>query len=180
MESELSVENVVATVFLGQPIDLYLLVSRNPYIRYEPERFPAAQLKFVKPRVTILVFSSGKAIIVGAKSEDDVKISSKNLASFLRKNGVGLKRDPRVLIKNIVATFSLDGPVDLEKLVISLKGAVYEPEQFPGLIYRNYGVVFIIFSSGKVICTGSKSQAQAVRAMREVVSELARFKSSKR
>ncbi len=172
MKGQLNVENVVASVSLGQPIDLYALASKNPYLRYEPEKFPAIHLKFVNPRVTILIFSSGKAVIVGARSEEDVKRSSRNLASFLKRNGVGLKREPKVAIKNIVTTFSLGQRIDLERLGMALRGAVYEPEEFPGLIYRNYGVVFIMFSSGKVICTGSKNEAQAVQAFKEVAKEI--------
>ncbi|WP_449461882.1 TATA-box-binding protein [Tardisphaera miroshnichenkoae] len=172
MKGELNVENVVASVSFGQPIDLYALANKNPYLRYEPARFPAIQLRFVNPRVTVLIFSSGKAVIVGARSEDDVKKSSRNLASFLKKNGIGLKREPKVAIKNIVTTFSIGERIDLERLGMALRGAVYEPEEFPGLIYRNYGVVFIMFSSGKVICTGSKNETQAVQAVKQVIKEI--------
>ncbi len=172
MKGELNVENVVASVSLGQPIDLYALVNKNPYLRYEPEKFPAIQLRFVNPRVTILIFSSGKAVIAGARSEEDVRRSSRNLASFLKKNGVVLKREPKVTINNVVASFSLGERIDLERLGMALKGAVYEPEEFPGLIYRNYGVVFIMFSSGKAICTGSKNEVQAVQAVKEVIREI--------
>ena len=77
-------------------------------------------------------------------------------------------------IENVVASTSLGIELDLPALAISLDGSEYEPEQFPGLIYRmkEPKTATLLFRSGKVVCTGAKSLDQVKMAIENVVKQI--------
>ena len=165
MDKTVTIENVVASINFGVPIDLYAMATHNSFLSYNPTKFPALVLRLAKPKTTVLIFSSGKAVIVGAKSEYDIKRIVKRVALFLKDNGINLKSNAKASVKNIVASFSIGKAINLEKLGSTLEDSLYEPEQFPGLLYRASDAVFIIFASGKIICTGTKSEKQLMAAI---------------
>jgi transcription initiation factor TFIID TATA-box-binding protein len=78
----------------------------------------------------------------------------------LKKGGIIIISKPEMKIQNIVASGVLGGLIDLEKAAYTLEHAMYEPEQFPGLIYRmaEPKVVILLFASGKLVCTGAKKE----------------------
>ncbi|MCK4614538.1 MAG: TATA-box-binding protein [Thermoplasmata archaeon] len=80
----------------------------------------------------------------------------------------------KITVVNIVGTASLGNVFDLNKITMSLDGAEYEPEQFPGLIYRikEPKAAFLIFKSGKVVCTGTTSEKDAQRAVNTAAKRL--------
>ena len=75
---------------------------------------------------------------------------------------------------NIVATANLSGRIALEEAVYSLGRTMYEPEQFPGLIYRmdEPKVVILIFTSGKIVCTGATKEEDVYRAVDKLHNKL--------
>ena len=85
---------------------------------------------------------------------------------------------PEMKILNVVATVNLGGSVDLLELYESERGMrgriVYEPEQFPGLIYRmdRPKAVFLIFSSGKLVCTGARKEGDVHQAVDNLLQKL--------
>jgi len=85
----------------------------------------------------------------------------------LKRNGIAIAGEPDIRIQNIVASVVLGGSVDLEKTTYSLGRTMYEPGQFPGLIYRMHDprVVILIFASGKLVCTGAKKEEEVHRAV---------------
>ncbi len=86
----------------------------------------------------------------------------------------------RIKIENVVASTSLGVPVKLEKLVANLDGVEYEPEQFPGLVYRidDPRVTFLLFGSGKIICTGGRIINDVKRAVSKADKKLKNIKKS--
>jgi transcription initiation factor TFIID TATA-box-binding protein len=66
-----------------------------------------------------------------------------------------------------VASAILGGLIDLEKAAFTLGKTMYEPEQFPGLIYRmdEPKVVILLFASGKLVCTGAKKEQDVFDAV---------------
>jgi transcription initiation factor TFIID TATA-box-binding protein len=76
-----------------------------------------------------------------------------------------------VRIENVVASASVDQTVDLNKITRSFADVEYHPDRFPGLVFRLKvpKTATLIFSSGKMVCTGSKSSEQAVKAVNPVV-----------
>jgi transcription initiation factor TFIID TATA-box-binding protein len=168
------IENIVATVNLGVELDLEKLAERLMMAEYNPDQFPGLILRLTKPRISALIFRTGKMVATGAKNEEDLKNAVKALVKLLRDHGAEVPFDPEVQIQNIVASGNLHAEVDLEQAVLMLENAMYEPEQFPGLIYRMSSprVVILIFGSGKIVCTGAKSEKDVALAVQKLYNQL--------
>ena len=154
------IQNVVAAVTLNQKVDLNAVVKSFPGTEYRPEQFPGLVFRVRRPKTAILIFNSGKMVCTGAKSETESRRAVMTVVRELKKGGIVIIRKPDFKVVNIVASASLGGNVDLEKAVTTLRKAMYEPEQFPGLIYRmdEPKVVILIFASGSLVCTGAKKE----------------------
>ena len=156
---DVNVENVVATATLGQKIDLLAIMKVFRNVEYNPKKFPGLVFRLRKPKTTTLIFSTGKMVCTGAKSEKMARSAVEKVVGELKDNGIFILGKPETVIQNIVATANVHGNVDLEAAADILDNVMYEPEQFPGLIYRmrDPKVVILIFASGKLVCTGAKS-----------------------
>ena len=170
----ISIENVVATAAIKERLDLNLVVERFSEVKYEPKNFPGLVFKLKNPRTTTLIFSSGRFVCTGARSEEQAYRAVKLVARKLRQRGIEVHDEPEVTIQNIVATASLGGRVNIEDAARILKRSMYEPEQFPGLVHRmdDPHTVFLIFSSGKLVCTGAKREAEVYRAVSRLHNSL--------
>ena len=169
-----SIENVVASATLKQSIDLNSVVRVFPGVEYKPEQFPGLVYRLKKPKTATLVFGSGKMVCTGAKSERQAKKAIMKVIEDLKKSGVVIVGKPEIQIQNIVASASLGGYIDLEECVRKLKRTMYEPEQFPGLIYRmdEPKVVILIFASGKMVCTGAKKEKEVYESVEKLQETL--------
>jgi len=170
----INIENVVASATLNQAIDLNAIVRVFPGVEYRPERFPGLVYRLNKPRTATLIFSTGKMVCTGAKSERQARRAVSEVVDELKRGGIVILGRPIVEIQNIVASCGLGGHIDLEKAVYGLKKTMYEPEQFPGLIYRmdEPKVVILVFASGKLVCTGAKKESSvyiAVSKLQEIL-----------
>jgi transcription initiation factor TFIID TATA-box-binding protein len=168
------IENVVASVTLNQKLNLEKIAERVPNAEYSPEQFPGLVLRIPRPKTATLVFSSGKMVCTGAKSEKEVRRAVNAIVSLLKNYGIDVEGEPIIEIQNIVASANLKALVDLEKAAYLLENSMYEPEQFPGLIYRmdNPKVVLLIFSSGKVVCTGARKEEEVKEAINKLYDKL--------
>ncbi len=155
-----SLENVVASATLNQKVDLNAVVKGYPGVEYRPEQFPGLVFRLKRPKTATLIFSSGKMVCTGAKSEKESRRAVMKVVKELKKGGIIIISKPEVKIQNIVASGILGGMIDLEKAAYTLSRTMYEPEQFPGLIYRmeQPKVVILLFASGKLVCTGAKKE----------------------
>jgi transcription initiation factor TFIID TATA-box-binding protein len=159
------IENVVATVTLdvskieNEKLDLMLIARKFSDVEYNPERFPGLIMRITEPRGTILLFSTGKMVITGLTSSENSVPVVKQALDRLKKCGISLEM-PAIEIQNIVASGNLNCMIDLNMGAIVLENSMYEPEVFPGLIYRmkDPKAVFLIFSTGKVVCTGARNK----------------------
>ncbi len=110
-------------------------------------------------------------VCTGARSERDAVRALKKVVRTLNEGGIIINGKLEIGIKNVVATASLGGKIDLLQLYESetgMRGRIsYEPEQFPGLIYRmnDPKVVILIFSSGKLVCTGARKEGDVHQAV---------------
>ncbi|ALU11623.1 TATA-box-binding protein [Ignicoccus islandicus DSM 13165] len=170
----IKIENIVATVSIDQRIDLEEIERRLNNVEYEPEQFPGLIFRLEQPRVTALIFKSGKMVITGAKSTEELIRAVKTIFAILKREGIIEKARPRIQIQNIVASANLNVQVDLEKAAYLLENSMYEPEQFPGLIYRldEPRVVLLLFSSGKMVITGAKREEEVKKAVDRVYKKL--------
>jgi len=172
------IENVVACAALKHGIDLRALVKAFPVVDYRPKRFPGLVFKLKRPRTTILIFSTGKMVCTGARSEGDAVKALRKVVKTLNEGGMIIRGKLEIVIRNIVATASLGGKVDLLQLYESEKGMrgriSYEPEQFPGLIYRmnDPKVVILLFSSGKLVCVGARKEGDVHQAVDNFLQKL--------
>jgi len=163
----ISIVNVVASASVDQRIDLNAITKNFPDTEYHPEQFPGLVFRIKSPKTATLVFSSGKMVCTGAKSEEQAIKAVRSVVQKLRKGGIKIKKDAVIVIQNMVAAVNLGGKIHLEQTARSLPRSMYEPEQFPGLIHRMLDpkTVILIFASGKLVCTGAKKESDVYRAV---------------
>jgi transcription initiation factor TFIID TATA-box-binding protein len=170
------IENVVASTGIGSEIELDQLAMDLEGADYNPENFPGVVYRLQDPKAATLIFRSGKIVCTGAKSTADVHAACQRVFDDLRDLGVEVDDDPEVIVQNIVASADLDDSLNLNAIAIGLglENIEYEPEQFPGLVYRidEPKVVALLFGSGKLVITGGKSPDDAKRAVTVIVDRL--------
>jgi transcription initiation factor TFIID TATA-box-binding protein len=171
------VENVVATgqVAIEGKIDLNIIARAFTDVEYNPERFPGLIMRVADPKATILLFSTGKMVITGMREETDAPAVVTQVIKRLKKCNIKVGA-PEIVVQNIVASGDLKCNIDLNMAAVVMEYSMYEPEVFPGLIYRmsNPKTVFLLFSTGRIVCTGAKTKdmvAVAVGKLYDAVHE---------
>jgi transcription initiation factor TFIID TATA-box-binding protein len=159
---------------LNQKVDLNAVVKSLPGVEYRPEQFPGLVFRLKKPKTATLIFNSGKMVCTGAKSEKESRKAVMTVVKELKKSGIIIISKPDLKVVNIVASASLGGMIDLEKSAYVLGHVMYEPEQFPGLIYRmdDPKVVILLFASGNLVCTGAKKEQDVYDAVQKLHANL--------
>jgi len=157
---DISVVNVVASASLDQKIDLLAIMKVFRNVEYRPKQFPGLVFRLKRPKTATLIFSSGKMVCTGSTSEKEAISAVNKVVKELKDNGIIILGKPKITIQNMVASGNLHGSIDLETAADILDNVMYEPEQFPGLIYRMHDpkTVLLLFASGKLVCTGAKSE----------------------
>jgi len=175
---EIKVVNIVVSASLGQDIPLEKMAATLSNTEYNPEQFPGLVIRIKEPKTSALIFSSGKIVCTGARSMDKVHESIKKIIKSLEKIKVKIKEVPEVKIQNIVAAGSVGMDLNLNMLAMRLDNTEYEPEQFPGLVYKlpDQKATFLLFSNGKVVCTGTKSEEEVHRVLDVLIENLKNVK----
>ena len=171
---EISIENVVASASLDQKIDLLAIMKVFRNVEYRPKQFPGLVFRLKRPKTATLIFGSGKMVCTGAKSEKMARSAVKKVVRELKNNGIVILGKPKIVIQNMVASANVHGKIDLETAADVLDNVMYEPEQFPGLIYRmsDPKTVLLLFASGKLVCTGAKSEGMVYESVAKVYEVL--------
>ena len=156
---DIKVENVVSFVSLGKEIPLLKIANKLKEAEYSPEQFPGIVYRVKDPRAATLIFSSGKIVCTGAKSIDKSKQAMHKVVDDIIELGVKLPRKFNIKVENIVASTQIKAKLNLEEISFTLENVEYEPEQFPGLVFRisKPRVAFLLFGSGKIIATGARN-----------------------
>ncbi|GAI77693.1 unnamed protein product [marine sediment metagenome] len=164
------IQNVVATSSLETRIDLIAILKVFRNTEYRPKRFPGLVFKLKQPKTATLIFSTGKLVCTGAKSEKLAHSAIRKVVRELRKEGFIIRKSPKIKVVNMVASADIHGKVDLEDASMLLDNIMYEPEQFPGAVYRmkEPKVVILIFSSGRLVLTGAKKEEQVHEAAEKI------------
>ena len=170
----IDIVNVVASATIDQKLDLSIITKKFPDTEWHPEQFPGLVFRLKNPKTTTLIFRTGKMVCTGSKSSDLAKKSVKIVVQKLRKGGIKIKKDAVVTVQNIVSSINLGGKIHLEKAARTLPRSMYEPEQFPGVIHRMVDpkTVILIFASGKLVCTGAKTEKDVHRSVNNLHSML--------
>ena len=158
--SDARIVNVVATGFLGTPLNLSNIVNNLPNVTYNPKKFSAAIYRVKDPKACFLLFSSGKFVCTGTTSAS----SAKDVSQRMEQSVQAIYQTPMSLsnftIRNIVGTFSMGFPISLENFYDARRSyCIFGPEYFPGLKFtpsREEKKTVLLFVSGKVVITGCK------------------------
>lgn len=176
VSASITVENVVASSDIGQELDLATLTQDLPGSKYNPESFPGLVYRMQDPKAAALIFRSGKAVCTGANSIENAQRALNRVFDKLRELGVAVTDTPVITVQNIVSSADLDTSLNLNATAIGLglEHVEYEPEQFPGLVYRldEPEVVLLLFGSGKLIITGGKQLEDAEQALSVIEARL--------
>ena len=172
----IEIQNVVASTGIGQELDLEALATDIPCADFNPDNFPGLVYRTQEPKAAALIFRSGKIVCTGAKSINDVHEALDIIFDKLLDLGIPIEDAPAVTVQNIVSSADLGHSLNLNALAIGLglEDVEYEPEQFPGLVYRmdDPEVVILLFGSGKVVITGGKTVDDASAAVGLIVDRI--------
>jgi len=176
VKKEIKIQNIVATTSFDQSIPLVKLAETLPNTEYNPEQFPGLVMRIKEPKTSALIFSSGRVVCTGAKSMKKVHEAIQNIMKNLEKIKIKIKSEPKVTVQNMVASGSIGIELNLNSLAVNLENTEYEPEQFPGLVYKLQGTkaTFLLFSNGKIVCTGTKSETKLHEAVDKLIENLAK------
>lgn len=177
-KKEIEVVNIVVSASLGKDIPLEKMAATLSNTEYNPEQFPGLVIRIKEPKTSALIFSSGKIVCTGARSMDKVNESIRKIIKSLEKINIKIKEFPKVSIQNIVASGSVGMDLNLNILAMKLDNTEYEPEQFPGLVYKlpNHRATFLLFSNGKIVCTGTKSEKELLEVVDVLIETLKKVK----
>lgn len=178
VKREIKIQNIVASTSLEHDIPLIKLAEALPNTEYNPEQFPGLVMRIRDPKTSALIFSSGKIVCTGAKSMTKVKESIDNIIKNVEKIGIKIKIKPIIKVQNMVASGAIGMDLNLNDLAMKLENTEYEPEQFPGLVYKLDGTraTFLLFSNGKIVCTGTRSESKLREALDKLIVNLKNLK----
>jgi transcription initiation factor TFIID TATA-box-binding protein len=173
-ESEYKIQNIVATTSLEKPVPLTKLARTQPNTEYNPETFPGLVLRIKEPKSAVLVFSSGKLVCTGTKSVPQVRKVIEEVIKQLKKINVEVTIKPKITVQNIVASGTINLQLNLNYLALEMENTEYEPEQFPGLVYKleDSNATFLLFSNGKLVCTGTKNKQHLEESMEKLLKNV--------
>ena len=173
-ESTYKIQNIVATASLGKPVPLTKLARTQPNTEYNPQTFPGLVLRVREPKSAVLVFSSGNLVCTGTKSIEQVNKVIQAVIKQLRKIKINITAKPKITVQNIVASGEINLKLNLNFLALEMENTEYEPEQFPGLVYKliEPNATFLLFSNGKLVCTGTKNKQELDNAKKQLLKNL--------
>jgi len=177
-KSKIKIQNIVVSTSLEHDIPLIKLAEVLPNTEYNPEQFPGLVMRIKNPKTSALIFSSGKVVCTGAKSITKVRESLNKIIENLRKIHIKIKVKPKIIVQNMVASGTINMDLNLNSLAMKLENTEYEPEQFPGLVYKLPGTraTFLLFSNGKIVCTGTRSEVKLREAVSKLVTNLRKIR----
>jgi transcription initiation factor TFIID TATA-box-binding protein len=161
---EIQIANVVATVTLSAPLDLSMIHERLPETQF-PKNSSWLKLR-LKPDNTYTSFYKSGKFLITTKNPEKINPIALQILEILHGVGIDLNI-VRTEIHNIVVITKIPLDKSLESLIVNLdpKKASFEPEQFPAIIYKDWGISFLLFSSGSCVVTGLKEFCDAERVI---------------
>lgn len=180
-KKEIQVVNIVVSTGLGTDIPLEKMAATLSNTEYNPEQFPGLVLRIKDPKTSALIFSSGKVVCTGAKTMAEVDRSIQSIIRSLKKLNIEVTIKPEITVQNIVASGSIGMDLNLNVLGVKLPNTEYEPEQFPGLVHKLKGTnaTFLLFSNGKIVCTGTKTEQEVQDATDKLIDNLKKILEKK-
>lgn len=172
----LQIVNAVATVKLTSTVELEMLAAA-----LKGSEFSASGGRWLKMRLRpenyyIAFYKSGKFLVTGVKSLEEIERIANRVITILKDARMDMDIE-KITVHNIVMNGKLMMKASLEKVMFAIdtSKASYEPEQFPGLMYKDFGASFLLFPNGKFIVTGVKTQTageEAADKFRQIIEEV--------
>ena len=174
--TDITIENIAAYAQIANGLDIKQIAEKLPEFKYNPDEFSGLTLKLDDPKAAILLLPNGKTVCTGAKKIEDAKTAIKNLVDKIQGAGIKVKKKPKIETQNIVVSTDLKKELELSSISkgLLLENVDYEPKQFPGLIFKmdDIEVLLLLFSSGKIVCTGAKNLKDASNAIEMIKEKL--------
>ena len=174
--TDIKIENIIAYAQIADSFNIEKLSEMIPDFLYNPDEFSGATLKIEHPKSAILILANGKAICTGAKTIEDAEKSINIAINKIGLTGVKVNTNPQLITQNIIAHIDVNKELHLSSIStgLLLEKVSYKPEEFPGLVYQmdDLGVVLLLFSSGKIVCTGAKNIEDASKALEMMKEKL--------
>ena len=174
--TDIKIENIIAYAQIADSFNIEKLSEMIPDFLYNPDEFSGATYKIDEPKTAVLILENGKAICTGAKTIEDAERSIKMVINKIRLTGVEVIVKPELITQNIIAHIDVNKELHLSSIStgLLLDNVSYKPEEFPGLVYKmdDLGVVILLFSSGKIVCTGAKNIEDASKALEMMKEKL--------
>ena len=165
----LKIVNIVASGIIADSIDLVELSNKVEGCELNTKRFPGAVYRIQEPKIASLIFSSGKIVLTGSRSHEALAEGLAIITKSLKDAGIDTLKEPKIAITNMVCSYDLGIKINLGRVAVTfnVENIEYEPEQFPGLVYRikDPKIVVLIFSSGKIILAGGKNLVDVRKAV---------------
>ena len=172
----ITTENIVATSSVERELDLKELNKDLPQAEFNPSYFSGLIYRFQKHEPVCLIFTSGKVVCTGASNLSEVNNAIELIFDRIKKLNISIAESPDVTINNIVSSANLKKELNLNTVAVGLgiENVEYEPEQFPGLVYRlnNSNVVILLFSTGKIVITGGKEYSEIIKGVENIKQKL--------
>ncbi len=177
-KQHVQIVNIVVSSSLEHDIPLEKMAATLSNTEYNPEQFPGLVMRIKEPKTSALIFSSGKIVCTGAKTLEEVRESINKIIKSLEKIKIKITIEPEINIQNMVASGEIGMDLNLNQLAMKLDNTEYEPEQFPGLVYKipSLKATFLLFSNGKIVCTGTKSEKEVHNAVEKLIENLKKVK----
>ena len=175
---KIEIVNIVVSTSLEHDVPLEKMAATLSNTEYNPEQFPGLVIRIKDPKTSALIFSSGKVVCTGARNIEDVHRSLQKIIESLKKINIEITIKPEITIQNIVASGEIGMDLNLNTLTLKLENTEYEPEQFPGLVYKlkEAKATFLLFSNGKIVCTGTKSEEEVHQSVEMLMENLKKVK----
>lgn len=174
-KNNLEIVNIVGTTSLEHDIPLEKMAAALSNTEYNPEQFPGLVIRIRDPKTSALIFSSGKVVVTGARSLEKMEEAIQAIIKALEKINVKIIVKPKIEVQNVVASGSIEMDLNLNTLAVKLRNTEYEPEQFPGLVYKlgdGSRATFLLFSNGKIVCTGTRGREEVDESVEKLISNL--------
>ncbi len=175
----IKIENIVAYAQLADCFDIDNLAEILPDFEYKPEEFNGLTWKPGNIKAAIIILPNGKVICTGAKRIEEVECSINAAIDKMTSAKINVNSKPKIEIQNIIASIDIEKELHLSSISkgLIMENVNYKPEEFPGLLYKidHLGAVVIVFSSGKIVCTGTKTidnASKAIELMKEKLSSI--------
>lgn len=177
--TSVEIVNVVGMITYRQELELQALADtfserdEIESVEYNPADNHWLQARFQPDSAYVAFYRSGRCSVAGADSIEHFYEIEQRVTKLMRDL---LKFDytPDTEVSNIVATAEVDLNPSLELLAVQLgiESVEYEPEQFPALLFRGSDHTILLFSSGKIVCTGLTNREDIINTIDDFESQI--------